>query len=129
MTVDGMGLYSLHEGEGYNFFFLVKAEEAQELIYDTRMYQIYFYYNYFVKYKLTICNYFLQLSYVHYPFKVKIKENGDLKFTGSKKLYAVKNVKDPHSYTNQNYALYYYKDKLLIPPGAIEVMVTTREII
>lgn len=126
-TVDGMGLYSLHEGEGYNFFFLGEEEEAQQLIYDTRMYQIYFYYNYFVKYKFTICNYCLQLSYVHYPFKVKIKKNGDLKFTGSKKLYAAKNVKDPHSYSNQNYALYYCKDKKLIPPGAIEVTVTTRK--
>ncbi|KAK6867628.1 Cell wall protein RHD3 [Candida tropicalis] len=128
-TLDGMGLYSLHEGEGYNFFFLGQPQEAQEFAYDTRMYHIYFYYQYFVKYKLTICNSFLQLSYVHYPFKVKIKKNGELQFTGYKNLYAVKNVNDPHSYSTQKYAVYYYKNKKLVPPDAIEVKITAGPIV
>lgn len=128
-TLDGMGLYSLHEGEGYNFFFLGQPHEAQELIYDTKMYHIYFYYQYFVKYKFTICYNFLQLSYVHYPFKVKIKKNGELRFTGYKNLYAVKNVNDPHSYSIQKYAIYYYKNKKLVPPDAIEIKITAGPIV
>ncbi|RCK56279.1 Cell wall protein RHD3 [Candida viswanathii] len=128
-TLNGMGLYSLHEGEGYNFFFLGQPQEAQDLVYDTRMFHIYFYYHYFVKYKFTVCINFLQLSYVHYPFKVKIKKNGDLTFTGYKKMYAVQNVDDPHSFSSLRYALYNYKDKTSVPPAAVEVSLVARRVV
>ena len=124
-SVNGLGLFSLHEGEGYNYLFLGNPKTAQKLIYDTQMYQVFFYYVYLFPYYLTLVNNFLQLSSVHYPFKIKIKKNGDLKFTYSNRLYAMKNVDDPHNYSNEYYAIYYYPKSSIVPSQAMKVTITT----
>lgn len=124
-SINGLGLFSLHEGEGYNYLFLGDPKNAQKLVYDTKMYHVFFYYVYLFPYYLTLVNNFLQLSSVHYPFKIKIKKNGDLTFTYSDRLYAMKNVDDPHNYSNEYYAIYYYPKSSIVPSQAMKVTITT----
>ncbi|KAL6450299.1 hypothetical protein SBY92_002233 [Candida maltosa Xu316] len=57
-SINGMEVFSLDEGNFYNFFFLGQSNQSQQLVYDTEMYHVYSYYMNSFKYYFTdFCNY------------------------------------------------------------------------
>ncbi|EMG46994.1 PGA30 Cell wall protein PGA30 [Candida maltosa Xu316] len=118
-SINNWYLYTNKEGNGINYFYLAE-HKASKLTYDNKKDYIYQQVNPHTKYDFLIRNNILQLS-IFNPYKVTIKSNGELQFNGANDLYAVKNINDPTKFSNNNYAIVYYKNKKNVPKGAIPV--------
>lgn len=104
--VDGLGLYSKHEGAAIDYLFLSK--NGADLKYDDEKKQIY---QELKTASLTVRQLFTlggdvyELGATDNFIPVTINKDGTLSFTGDDKVFASKNVNDPYSYSNSEYAV------------------------
>ncbi|RCK56282.1 Cell wall protein PGA30 [Candida viswanathii] len=124
--INGWGLYYVKEDDGVNYFFL-GSNRAKKLIYDDKNKYIYNQPNARTKWYYLINKNFLQISNGK-PYKVNIKKDGELDFSGDDNLWAVKEVKDPVNYSKNHYAIVYYKNRKDVPKDAIKVKVYSKKV-
>ncbi|KAK6868781.1 Cell wall protein PGA30 [Candida tropicalis] len=124
--VNGDWLYPVREGKGINYFFLDSQNRAKKLIYDDKNKYIYEQVDSHTRWYYLINKNILQLSGGK-PYKVNIKNDGELDFGGDDNLWAVKNIKDPANHSKNNYAIVYYKNRKDVPKGAKKVKVYAKK--
>ena len=104
--VDGLGLYSKHEGAAIDYLFLGK--NGADLKYDDEKKQIFQELktsSITVRQLFTLGGDVYEVGATDNFIPVTINKDGTLSFTGDDKVYASKNVNDPYRYSESEYAV------------------------
>ena len=99
-SVNGLGLSSLHEGAGINYFFL--GSGSQTLMWDDESGAVSVKLGEITQ-SISISNTILQLS-VFEPSRVTVAD-GVVSVDGNDSFYACKNISDPYNYSEKSYAV------------------------
>lgn len=100
-SVNGLGLSSIHEGAGINYFLL--GSDSETLKFDEETGTVYANLTDTITQFVSISNNILQLS-VFTPQKVTVAD-GVVSVDGNDAFFACKNINDPYRYTEKSFAV------------------------